>query len=164
MNPKTDGRTKSGEAALCTIYEVTGLCAGTILLTLDGEMPVEFLAPGDRIITRDQGMAVLRELRVRDLDLAPVRIKAGSLGSTRPDKDMTVAPETQVLIRDWRAEALFGTPEALVSAKRLVDGEYVAQLPMQQVKIYDLIFDKPHILYADGIEVRSFAPQYAPED
>ena len=164
MTPKTDKSTISGEAALRTIYEVTGLCHGTSLLTLDGKIPVEFLSPGDRVITRDQGMAVLRQLRVRDVDVAPIRIKAGSLGSTRPDKDMIVAPETQVLIRDWRAEALFGIPEALVSAKRLVDGEYVAKLPLQQMKIYDLIFDKPRILYADGIEVRSFAPQYEPED
>ena len=38
--------------------EINGLIAGTRLWTLDGEMPVQYLSPGDRIITRDTGMAV----------------------------------------------------------------------------------------------------------
>ncbi len=38
---------------------VTGLAPGTIIYTLDGALPVEFLSPGDRIITR-AGMRPLR--------------------------------------------------------------------------------------------------------
>lgn len=36
-----------------------GLPAGTIIFTMEGALPVEFLTPGDRIITR-AGMRVLR--------------------------------------------------------------------------------------------------------
>ncbi len=35
------------------------IATGTIIYTLDGALPVEYLAPGDRIITR-AGMRVLR--------------------------------------------------------------------------------------------------------
>ena len=38
----------------------SGLCAGTTIITLDGEMPVEHLSVGDRVITRDSGMSVTR--------------------------------------------------------------------------------------------------------
>ncbi len=38
-----------------------GLTAGTVVLTMDGAMPVEFLCSGDRIITR-AGMRVLRRI------------------------------------------------------------------------------------------------------
>ena len=40
----------------------TGLAPGTIIFTLEGALPVEYLSPGDRIITR-AGMRVLRDLR-----------------------------------------------------------------------------------------------------
>ncbi len=37
----------------------TGLPPGTIIFTMEGALPIEFLCPGDRIITR-AGMRVLR--------------------------------------------------------------------------------------------------------
>lgn len=38
------------------------LALGTIVLTMDGALPVEFLSPGDRIVTR-AGARVLRDIR-----------------------------------------------------------------------------------------------------
>lgn len=135
----------------------SGICAGTTIMTLDGEIPVEHLSVGDRIITRDSGMSVIRSINTRDVKLQPIRIKAGSLGHTRPDRDMIVAPGTRIHIRDWRAEALFGAAAATVEASRLVDGEFLAQLPSRDVKVFDLMFDREHILYADGVEIISAA-------
>lgn len=135
--------------------ETTGLIAGTTVMTLDGELPVEHLNIGDRVITRDTGMAVLRDIRVLEVAMTPIRIKAGSLGHTRPDRDMLVAPGALIHIRDWRAEALFGKKSALVAARRLADGEFVAEQAKQTVKVYELIFDRQHILYADGMEMAS---------
>ena len=134
-----------------------GLAAGTTVMTLDGEMPVEHLTPGDRIITRDAGMSVLRDVRTTTVHMAPIRIKAGSLGHTRPQHDMQVGPDTLVHIRDWRAKALFGADVATVKAKRLIDGEFVAEVAAVDLTVYELVFDKQHILYADGLEVASVA-------
>jgi hypothetical protein len=132
---------------------LSGLTAGTIVLTLDGEMPVEHLSVGDRVITRDTGMAVLREIRVETLTVAAVRIKAGSLGHTRPDTDMIVAPGARIHIRDWRAEALYGQPQANVPAHRLIDREFISELPAARMSVYTLVFDRSHIIYADGLEI-----------
>lgn len=135
--------------------DVTGLLAGTTVMTLDGELPVEHLSAGDRIITRDTGVAVLRGITASEVNIAPVAIRAGSLGHTRPDRDTRLAPASQVHIRDWRAEAIFGTPTANIPASRLVDGEYISHQPVETVRIFALEFDAPHILYADGLEVVS---------
>jgi len=99
---------------------VSGLAAGTTVMTLDGE-------------------------------------KAGSLGHTRPQEDMLVGPDTLVHIRDWRAKALFGADVATVKAKRLIDGEFVCEAESATMTVYELVFDRQHILYADGLEVASTA-------
>lgn len=153
------GQTKDFEKgnviAVKSSRNVAGLCAGTTVMTLDGELPVEHLAPGDRIITRDSGMAVLRDIRRKTASVTTIQIKAGSLGHTRPENDMTVGPDTLVHIRDWRAKALFGADVATVKAKRLIDGEFVSEQPARELTTYELIFDKQHIVYADGLEVAS---------
>ncbi|AKS46514.1 Hint domain-containing protein [Octadecabacter temperatus] len=136
---------------------VAGLAAGTTVMTLDGEKAVETLKAGDRIITRDSGMAILRETRSQKVHVASIQIKAGSLGHTRPEDDMIVGPDTLVHIRDWRAKALFGADVATVKAKRLIDGEFVSEVEAKTMTVYELIFEKQHIVYADGLEVASTA-------
>ena len=146
---------KIGTVVTMPAANVAGLATGTTVMTLDGEMPVEHLNVGDRVITRDSGMAVLREIRSAEVTVATIQIKAGSLGHTRPQDDMIVGPDTLVHIRDWRAKALFGADVATVKAKRLIDGEFVSEQDATTMTVYELVFDKQHILYADGLEVAS---------
>ncbi len=131
----------------------TGICAGTLIMTLDGEMPVEQLSPGDRIVTRDGGVSVLTAVTARKAKVRPVVIKGGSLGHTRPELDMTVTPSTRIHIRDWRASVLFGAKSADVEAHRLADGEFVAQQKWQLMQVFDLQFADDHIIYANGVEI-----------
>jgi hypothetical protein len=131
----------------------TGICAGTSIMTLDGEMPIEHLSVGDRVITRDSGMSVVTNISVKKAQLQPIRIKAGSLGHTRPDRDMLVTAGAKLHIRDWRAEALFGTASASVPAERLIDGEFLATAGVREMSVYHIQFDREHIIYADGIEM-----------
>lgn len=149
------GTLTRAEAAKAVDALETGLLAGTTLLTLDGEMPVEALTPGARVITRDAGMAVLRQIEVVETRLSPIHIRAGSLGHSRPDRDMRVAPGAELHIRDWRAKAIFGADSASVQALRLVDGAFLTSQPPRDVTCYRLRFDAQHILYADGVEVLS---------
>lgn len=130
-----------------------GIVAGTSVLTLEGEMPVEFLSPGDRVITRDSGMAVLHDVRVRRVTVKAVAVAAGSLGHTRPDEDITLPAAQKVLVRDWRAEALFGAKQALVPVARLADGQYVRELGEQELTLCELVFDSAHVIYAGGLEL-----------
>ncbi|MFT7593613.1 MAG: hypothetical protein ACI8R4_000927 [Paracoccaceae bacterium] len=130
-----------------------GFVSGTILLSQDGEMPVEFLSPGDRIITRDSGMVQLQAIRRRRIIARAISFAAGSLGHTRPEQDLILPAGQVVLIRDWRAEAMFGRPQAMVRADALVDGTFICDLGLQKMTLYQLQFADLHVLYVGGMEV-----------
>ncbi|MFU8776895.1 MAG: Hint domain-containing protein [Roseovarius sp.] len=154
MKPKTVGRSDGGLAVLPPT-DTCGLLADSIILTLAGERRVSDLKVGDRVITRDSGTAVLSGIVRHRLRGAAVRILAGSLGHTRPEQDVTLPAGQLLLVRDWRAKALFGDTQALVPATRLVDGEFVTLEAAQEVTLFTLDFAIPHILYVDGLELAS---------
>ncbi|MEM7733499.1 MAG: Hint domain-containing protein [Pseudomonadota bacterium] len=138
-----------------------GLLAQSNIMTAAGERCIDTLAPGDRIVTRDQGMVVLDDLRAREVDVPLVKIAARSLGHNRPEDDTVLPAGQRILVRDWRAQALFGSKVVLVPAERLVDGEFVTLQPKTVITVYDLLFDDPHILYVDGMEVASYIDDHA---
>ena len=132
--------------------EVGGIAAGTIVLTLDGAMPVEFIEPGERIITRE-GMRIVREVAVHRYSGPAIRITAGALGHDRPEQDLVLPAETPVLLRDWRAQALFGKSRAIVPIERVADGEFIVAETALSMRLYDLRFDTPQVIYAEGLEL-----------
>lgn len=154
MEPNTVGR-EGVIARLAREFEFTGLTAGSQIMTLEGEMPVEFLSAGDRIITRDTGMATVKAVRAKTITCDVVAIMAGSLGHTRPERDVTVPADQRVLIRDWRAEALTGQKQALIPARQLVDGEFVRMEKDAELTVYEIELDRAHVIYVDGLEVIS---------
>lgn len=141
---------------------LNALVAGSVVRALDGALPVEYLAPGDRVITRDSGTAMLTGLRRDTRRTGLVAIRAGTLGRCRPDRDTVLPAGQEVLLRDWRARLLFGANRALVPAERLVDGVFVRKIGMRDVALFELRFDAPHILYADGLELASGPPVAGP--
>ncbi len=155
MEPKTVGCADGLESVQSNPVQSQGLLAGSVILTMDGEMPVEFLNVGDRIITRDSGVATLRSITTRKITSRTVSIKAGSLGHTRPDRDVTLPAGQKLLIRDWRAEALYGTKQALINAERLADGEFVTINTAREITVFQLEFDTAQVIYADGLELAS---------
>ena len=131
----------------------TGLLQGTALLKLEGEMPVEFINVGDKIITRDSGIAKVEHIQRSTRMVHTISVAAGSLGHQRPERDAVLAGDQMCLIRDWRAQALFSADRALVAARTPVDGEFIRDLGVQEHTLIQIYCDGPHILYADGLEV-----------
>lgn len=154
MKPKTVGRSDV-TLAVKPPLDSYGFSADSILLTLDGEKRVADLRPGDRVITRDTGMVILRSITRRSQLTRVVRILAGSLGHTRPTRDVTLPADQLILVRDWRAQAIFGAQQAMVPVARLVDGEFVTLWPAQDMLLYHLGFEGAHVLYVDGLELAS---------
>lgn len=146
--------TKTAPAAL-------GLMAGTQICTLDGVLPVEFLQPGDRIVTR-AGARRLVAVSVQRRKLAElVRIRTATLGHDRPENDLLVAPGQPIVIRDWRAQALYGCAAAAIPASRLADGEFVVTESRQEARLFILRFAGDEVIYAEGLEVACPAVQTA---
>ncbi len=131
----------------------TGLVKGAMLLTLDGEMPVEFVSVGDKLITRDTGISKVTHIQRTTRKVHQIALSAGSLGHTRPERDAVLSGDQMVLIRDWRARSMFNSEVALVAARSLVDGEFITDLGMQETTLYQIFCDGPHILYCDGLEL-----------
>ncbi len=130
-----------------------GVVAGTGLMTMDGEFPVEYLMPGDRIVTRS-GARALVSVSVRlEHDVDMVRIGAGMLGRDRPCTDTLVPLHQMILIRDWRAQALYGAPQALVAAGRLADGQLIRVETVAQARVFTLEFAEDVVIYAAGLEM-----------
>ncbi len=153
MEPKTAGRESGQYPALRRDVRGVGIVAGTCLLTLDGELPVDHLMPGDRLITRDTGAVALRGVEVHRVRTEAILFTGGSLGHTRPGRDLVVPPDQAVFVRDWRARAFTGHAGAPVPARRLLDGEFIRKLPIAEMTLYRMIMDAPHIVYADGLEL-----------
>lgn len=140
--------TTAENTALCT-----GIAAGARILTLDGALPVEYLEPGDRIITRS-GMRVLRAITTRVCDADTVmQVAAGALGFDRPEGTIRVGADQHVVLRDWRAKAMFGRAEASVPVVALNDGHYVTPQKAPGLRLYALSFDAPEVIYAEGMEL-----------
>jgi hypothetical protein len=138
-----------------------GVLAGTMVRTMDGILPVEYLTPGDRIVTR-AGARRLTSVSVmvrKRIDL--VRIRASTMGHDRPDQDLLVSPDQPVIIRDWRAQALYGVPFAAIPAARLADNEFICLETHRNVRLFTLRFDDDEVIYAEGLELA--CPAFLPE-
>lgn len=163
MKPKTVGRGGVRITATRHVDSINGLLPGTEVLTLDGALPVEVLVPGDKIITRSCGLAILKGIEHGYQMCETVRVRAGSLGHDRPEIDTILPSHQKVLIRDWRATALFGKPQALVEAKRLVDGEFLRLQTVERHMVFRLIFEEPQVIYADGLELECATKMFMPQ-
>ena len=136
-----------------SLKKAGGLVAGTRVMTMDGELPVEYLNPGDRILTRG-GARVLAAISVRvDHNVDMVRIGSRTLGHDRPHTETLVPLHQMILIRDWRALALYDAPQALVAAGRLADGKMTWVETVAEARIFTLAFEQDVVIYADGLEL-----------
>ncbi len=130
---------------------------GTRITMADGrQVAIETLAPGDRVLTRDNGPQEVRWTGMQTLRatgaFAPITIAAGTLNNTA---DLVVSPNHRLFIYQ-RVDALkAGRKEILVKAGLLVNGTSVTQEPGGFVDYYQVLFDKHEIIYAEGIAAES---------
>ena len=154
----SNGQGKS-DVGIITIDTIPCFVAGTMILTPQGEVPVERLLPGDLVCTKDNGPQPLRWIGRRKVAatgaFAPIRITAGTFGEHRT---LTVSPLHRILIRDRRAELLFGEAEVLVAARDLVDDARVRAMPGGSVEYVHLLFDQHQVVFSEGLPTESFLP------
>ncbi len=141
---------------------------GTMIRTPRGLRAVETLAIGDEVVTRDDGVQVLRWASCSTLSeaylranpaLAPVRISAGSIAPGVPARDLSVSPCHRVLVEGWRAETLFGEREVLATARSLINDASIRPVSaLQDVRYVHLMFDAHQIVESDGLATESYRP------
>ncbi|MEP2531168.1 Hint domain-containing protein [Shimia sp.] len=140
---------------------------GTRILTPMGEVPVENLRAGDKVVTRDNGLQDIcwsgkKHLSGKDLmarpQLRPILIKQGALGPNQPERDMMVSPSHRMLLVSQQAELLFDEREVLVAAKHLTHLDGVLQVDTVGVDYIHIMCENHEVLLADGAWSESFQP------
>jgi hypothetical protein len=134
----------------------SGLGSGTLVLTLAGELPVEHLAAGDRIVTR-AGARTLRRITSHKARNAWI-VAPHVVDEAQPEGTITVGPAQEMLVRDWRARALCGRDSATLPVARLADGAYISA-SATPVRLWRLEFDGEEVIYAGGLELTVPAPE-----
>lgn len=133
--------------------------AGTLIRTVRGERPVERLAVGDLVWTKDNGLQPIRWCGRRrtpgDGQHAPILFEAGAFGNLRP---LLVSPQHRMLVSGWQAQLWFGEDEILVAAKHLVNGTTIRVSPMPQVTYHHILFEGHEIVESEGVLSESFHP------
>lgn len=147
------------DVAFVTINQVPCFVAGTRIATPDGMAAVEALAPGDLVLTKDEGAQPLRwsgrRLVPAEGDFAPICIAAGTFGL---HGELWLSPQHRVLVRDPLAELLFGDAEVLVAAKDLVNGTTVTRVEGAMVEYVHILFDRHQVIWSEGLASESFLP------
>ena len=143
---------------------------GTRLRTEQGDVAIEDLGPGDRLLTRDSGPQEVVWTGQRRMsgarlfaipDQRPVRVREGALGLYRPDADLIVSPEHRIIVRGAVARDLWGEPEVLVCARDLVgDRRVTIDHSLRETWYIHLLLEKHEVIWANGLEVETFHPGY----
>lgn len=158
-----------GSATFDNIEKVIIPCftPGTRIATPRGELCVEDLVEGDRIITRDNGIQEIRWIGKRSLSEAeldlmphmrPVLIRKGALGNGLPERDMQVSPNHRMLVANEKTAFYFEEREVLVAAKHLVGQPGIEYADATEVTYIHFMFDQHEVVLSDGTWSESFQP------
>ena len=162
----SDG-TVSGTATFTNIENIVCFTPSTMIATPRGEVAVERLRVGDKVITRDNGIQEIRWMGGKTMGwhdfatnphLKPILVKAGSLGNDLPERDMMLSPNHRLLVANDRTALYFDEHEVLVSAKHLVGGQGVQQVESTGTVYYHFMFDQHEVVLSNGAWTESFQP------
>ncbi|WGW03053.1 Hint domain-containing protein [Tropicibacter oceani] len=161
MNPKADyvlvGVNRDNALQRFAQVACVSFTKGTAITMASGaQKPVEEIAIGDKVLTRDAGIQEIRWIghqTVRAVGaFAPICIRQGTLNNTR---DLIVSPDFRLFIYQRQDRLGAGRAELLVRARHLVNGDTITRLTGGFVDYYQMLFDDHQIIYAEGIAAES---------
>jgi Hint domain len=129
-------------------------CEGTHIRTVHGDVPVEDLRPGDRVAvvgTADEAIAWIghRTIDCRrhpwPRQVWPIRISRDAFAAGAPACDLHLSPDHAVYVDGM-----------LVPAKCLVNGQTIAQVPVEEVRYFHIALTRHDVLLAEGLPVESY--------
>ncbi len=128
-------------------------CAGTLILTERGEIAIEDLAVGDKVVTTSGASRPVRWLGRRGVDVArhpepasvrPVRVAAHAFGEGLPRRDLWLSPGHNIA---WE--------RTLMPISCLINGRSVAQVNVKRVEYWHVELDAHDLILAEGLAAES---------
>lgn len=144
---------------------MTCFTTGTVVTTLKGEVAIEDLEVGDRVVTRDNGLQTVRRISWRTYDfgqlsqvphLHPILVSAGALGKGLPESDMLVSPNLRILETGAAAQAFGAGKDSLKAAKNMVDSRTIRACSVLGVTYVHVEFHRHETILANGAWVEAF--------
>jgi autotransporter passenger strand-loop-strand repeat protein/autotransporter-associated beta strand protein len=139
----------SSDGSAGTDVQIACYCPGTLILTDQGEIAVEALEIGDRLVTMTGAAEPIRWIGRRSYagrflagkqHLLPVVIRAGALGGRLPRRDLRVSPNHAMFIN-----------RLLVPARQLVNGVSIVQeLDCRRVDYIHVELADHRVIWAEG--------------
>jgi hypothetical protein len=130
-------------------------CPGTLILTPDGEVPVEELQIGDEIVTLSGAARTIEWIGRRSYsgqfvlgreDILPICITAGAIEDGIPRRDLWVSPNHALYLED-----------VLIEAKDVVNGVSIYQAEaVDSVAYFHLELASHDVIFAEGAAAESF--------
>ncbi|RYG89967.1 hypothetical protein EU803_15220 [Loktanella sp. IMCC34160] len=141
------------------IENIVCFARGTYIKTIEGEVRIEDLRPGMRVLTVDRGFQTLRWVGSSTVlavgKLAPIRFETGVLGNDRP---IFVSPQHRMFMCGWAAELIAGEAEVLVPAVHLVNGTTITRQEGGEIEYFHMLFDQHELVFSNGCISESFHP------
>ncbi|WP_177213084.1 Hint domain-containing protein [Celeribacter neptunius] len=145
---------------------LSGLGPGVMLETSEGPQPVEWLRPGDLLLTRDHGYQPLLwtgRSAMSDTGVEPpLRIHAGAFGKHTPDHDLILSPGHHLLLRSPQVDLHFGCEEALAPALDIAnEAETDFDIPSPDYAYCHLLMAEHEVVLAEGVWIETLFPDEA---
>jgi hypothetical protein len=133
-------------------------CRGTLITTASGDVAVEALRVGDKVMTIGGRVRVIKWIGRRSYggrfvmgrtDILPICIKARALAPNVPKRDLWVSPDHAMYFEDYGG--------VLIEAKDLVNGVTVIQAEkVERVEYFHIELDTHDVVLAEGAPSESF--------
>jgi hypothetical protein len=166
MPTEWNGLTTSDKSPVKETRATPCFTPGTLITTQRGEVPVEMITAGDRVVTRDNGIQAVRwvgktQMFLHDFQadphLLPVFIQQGSLGKGLPERDMMVSPNHRVLVTNSRVSVRYTEREVLVAAKHLA-AQGVHTVQSSGTTYIHFMCDRHEVVLTNGVWTETFHP------
>jgi hypothetical protein len=150
----TENAANTGNGEVLISPTAACYCAGALILTERGEVAVEHLQIGDRVVTASGGSRPVVWLGHRALDISrhpaplglwPVRVAAGAFGENLPRRDLWLSPGHNIA-----AEGV------IMPICALINGHSVAQVKRTKVEYWHVELDAHDIILAEGLPAESY--------
>jgi hypothetical protein len=135
-------------------FTVACFAAGTRIATTRGQIAVESLRVGDRVVTASGDETAVKWLGRRRLacrrhprpqDVWPVRVQADAFGPGRPVRDLLLSPDHAVFVRG-----------ALIPIRYLINGASIAQEACDAIEYWHVELPQHDVLLAENLAAESY--------
>jgi len=137
----------------------------TMIATEHGEVAIGDLRPGDKVLTRDNGLQSVRWVGLKPLSgrflldhphLRPVLVACGALGAGLPARDTMMSPNCRIPMATTGGRFLNRTLEERQAIKTMINHRDVQQIDTIGITYVHLILGGHEVISANGVWVENF--------